>query len=61
MFNIPVTDNMLADDTNDFTEFAPEVSILDDDFLQTPALTRGNSAVSSYEDQVQISDGELAS
>lgn len=59
MPNVPVTGNMLAD--GDFTEFEPKASVLEDDFLQTPALTRGNSAVSSYEDQVQISDGELAS
>lgn len=48
--------------TEEFSEEAGlEISKLDGDLFHTPPLTRGNSAVSAYEGQLQGIDGELAS
>ena len=53
-------DDMSADDIPQQSETAAHFEALDR-LLQTPPLTRGNSAVSSFEDQVGSYDGDLSS
>ena len=53
-------DDMSADDIPQQSETAARLEAMDR-LLQTPPLTRGNSAVSSFEDQVGSYDGDLSS
>ena len=53
-------DDMSVDDIPQQSETAAHFEAMDR-LLQTPPLTRGNSAVSSFEDQVGSYGGDLSS